>query len=562
MRVENARRLTGRGFFLPRAGAAVELWLEGEELEATRASMSGLLDTLLLRLGLQGTEVRYHLHRAGFTVAVASPIDRALALADMLEWAAWSLAGTTTTTLDEAVKAFFDAAALEADPQLVRWQTEAQHRGVPFLWDDDEVSFGLGHHALVMPARGLPEKLDLDRRRVPVALITGTNGKTTTTRMTSAILKAAGFRVGATSTDAITLDGVVIEDGDWTGPGAARKVLRHPEVTAAVLETARGGILRRGLGYDDADAAIVTNVGDDHLGEYGIDTVAEMAAVKAVVWQGVRAGGKKVANLSCPDSLAHLLAHEAGAFGSPDWVLLADSPNNVHLQRHLAAGGHGWTSEGTLVHWSGATGTRVIDLVAIPATVYGSAHHNIANALAAASLAHALGVDHQTIASALSAFGRDPDDNPGRLERYDLGGVHVLLDFAHNPHGVRALAPSVRHLRGSGRLIAALGQAGDRSHEDLVHLVREVVALTPDEVFVRPMPGYERGRTFEEMRAMFVAAFGLAGFPPDDLLEAESEVDFLEQALARARPGDLVLLLVHYQRTEVRQWLAQRLASV
>lgn len=568
MRIENARRLTGRGFFLPGPGAAVELWTQpGEDVGAALLAMRARLDVFLSRLGL-GAELRLeHPHKGGFTVAVSSPIDRALALADALEWAALDVAGQTPLTMDEAVAAFMSAVANEADPRLVFWQRQAAEAGLAFLWDDDEVSFGLGRHALVLPARGLPETLELERCRgaVPVGLITGTNGKTTTTRMTAAILQAAGHRVGATSTDAITLDGVILEEGDWTGPGAARKVLRHPEVTAAVLETARGGILRRGLGHDQADAALVTNVGADHLGEYGVDTVAEMAAVKAVVWEGVRKGGKRLANLGCPATLEFLRTRRPEALGGSDWILLSVEGETPALERHLAAGGEGWSvrlrgGAEVLVHHRGDESADVIAAKAIPATVGGTARHNVANALAAAALAHALGASSEHIASALSRFGLDPDDNPGRLERYELGGVRVLLDFAHNPHGVHALAPSVHQLRGSGRLFVALGQAGDRSQEDLDQLAVEVAALGPDQVSLRPMPGYERGRTYDEMRVMFFAAFARAGVELDRLAEAHGEVDFLERALGLARPGDLIVVLVHYQRAEVRAWLAPRLS--
>ena len=568
MRIENARRLTGRGFFSRGPGAAVELWLApGEVLEDALAAVRVRLEALLPRLGLRDERTVIHPHRGGFTVAVSSPIDRALALADALEWAALDVAGQALASLDEAVQAFQDAIQTEADPLLVGWQRRAEQARVAFLWDDDEVSFGLGRHARVLPAKPLPDEIDLEHCRgpVPVGLITGTNGKTTTTRMTAAILKAAGHRVGATSTDAITLDGGIVEEGDWTGPGAARKVLRHPEVTAAVLETARGGILRRGLGYDQADAALVTNVGADHLGEYGIDTVAEMAAVKAVVWEGVREGGKRLANLSCPATLDYLREHRPGAIGGGDWILLSVDGETPALAEHLAAGGEGWSvrlRDGVevLVHHRGADGEDVVGVSAIPATVGGTARHNVANALAAAALGHALGASPVDIVAALSRFGVDPDDNPGRLERYELDGVRVLLDFAHNPHGVHALAPSVRQLRGNGRLFVALGQAGDRSQEDLDQLAVEVAALGPDRVFLRPMPGYERGRTYDEMRVMFFAAFERAGVALDRLAEADGEVDFLERALGLAAPGDLVVVLVHYQRAEVRAWLAARLS--
>lgn len=564
MRVENARRLTGRGFFSPRPGAAVELWLEGEEAVPTLLPQwNEVLDALLVGLGLLKNERFHHIHERGLTTAVTAPIDRCLALADALEQAAQRFAGSLQTPLPQIIGAFHAAIPTEADPGLVAFERAAREHEVPFLWDDDEVSLGLGAHSRTWPARALPGLETIawqdHAARIPTCLVTGTNGKTTTTRMSAAILRAAGYRVGMSSTDAMTLDGQLLEAGDWTGPGAARRILRHPEVTAAVLETARGGILRRGLGWDQADAALVTNVGADHFGDYGITSLEAMAAVKAVVWQGVRAGGKRIANVACPVTLAHLRQDIPEAFGAPGWVLLAGAFDADGLVEHLAAGGEGWAfHDGALWHCSGGVRSAVIEAAKIPATFGGTARHNVENAMAAAALASALGVDHVTIASALERFGASPDDNPGRLERYELGALRVVLDFAHNPHGVRALAPAVRHLReGRGRLLVSLGQAGDRSVEDLDGLAREVLALGVDGVWLRPMPGYERGRTHEEMNALLSASFGRAGFDSALLFEATSEVDFLERASAGAKAGDLLLVLVHYQRAEVRAWLAR-----
>ena len=572
MRVDNARRLTGPGFFAPRSGAAVELWVEAaEQRDAVMQRWTPLLDKLLDLLGLLRSERFHHVHMAGFTTAVTAPIDRCVALADALEWAGLHLAGQTSVTLSEAVHAFHDAIPGEADPRLTGFERAARTHGVPFLWDDDHVSIGLGAHSKTWPARELPdftsESFDWAPYlpRIPVGLVTGTNGKTTTTRMTAAILRQAGHRVGASSTDAITLDGLVIEEGDWTGPGAARKVLRHPEVTAAVLETARGGILRRGLAFDDADAAIVTNVGADHFGEYGITTVEEMANVKAVVWQGVREGGKRIANVGCPVTAAHVHANLPEVIGHEDWVLIARDPGSPTLHLHLEAGGEGWTVVGqALTHVRGPLAdhrnhVRVATINEIPATFGGTAIHNIDNALAAAALGHALGVAHPVIGLALAGFGASPDDNPGRIERYDLDGVTLLLDFAHNAHGLLALAPTVAHLRKPGsRLFIGIGQAGDRSIADLDSLAAATLALDPHDIIVRPMPGYERGRTLDEMVQMITSAFERVGFAKDHLSTATDEVDVLEQAVSRASPGDLIVLLVHYQRVEVRAWLAER----
>jgi len=565
VKVENARRLTGRGFYLPGPGAAVELWWEPSD-DRARLELAWQTDVLTPLLAAMGaaTAIRYvHLRETGLTCGLLAPIDRLLAVADALEWGALWLAGASETTFSEAFAAFKSALVEQANPPLLALEAAAKARGVPFLWDEVAVSLGLGVHAEVFPLRGLPAVNDVAwarYRAVPVGLVTGTNGKTTTTRMTAQILGAAGHTAGLSSTDAIAIGGVVVEAGDWTGPGATRRVLRDPRVTAAVLETARGGILRRGLAYELADAAIVTNIGADHFGEYGINSLEEMARVKAVVWDGVRPGGKRIANAGCPVSLQHLAAVRRDAIGGHDWVLFGRQPG-PELARHAAAGGETWTIDGdAVVHRLAGRTTRVIGVDAIPATFGGTAVHNVENALAAAALAFALGVDHAAVARGLAAFGRSPRDNPGRLEVYEVAGRRVILDFAHNPHGVHALAPVIASLRKAqeSRLMVVTGQAGDRIDHDMVELARAILDMDPDRVAVRPIRGYERGRALGEVEAIMQAALIDMGLGAERFAIVDDEIDALDKGIAWAEPGDIVLVLAHIQRVEVQAWLAAR----
>ena len=579
MRIENARRLTGRGFFSPGPGAAVEVWLEGEDLAETRLRWhEEILGPLLARIGLTAAPIWEHHRSDGFTTAVGAPIDRCLALADALEWAGWRLAGQSELTLDEAVKVFEGSLAEQESPALLALEATANAHGVAFLWDDDAVSLGLGRTAEVFAPRGLPEVQAIDWTRydrIPVGLVTGTNGKTTTTRMTARILTAAGHTVGASSTDAIVIAGQTIESGDWTGPGAARKVLRNTQVTAAVLETARGGLIRRGLAYDMADAAVVTNIGEDHFGDFGIRSLDDMARVKATVWSGVRPGGKRIANAGCAVTLGYLSRAEPGAIGGADWVLFARDRRAQALLDHVAAGGEAWSVEGgALTRLRGGEAEPIVAVDAIPATFGGAAVHNVDNALAAAAVAHALGASAGSIRAGLESFGRRPDDNPGRLEVHDVAGVKVVLDFGHNPHGVQALAPMIATLRqaapgdrghrgtdgpaGASRLMVVTGQAGDRSDHDIFELARAVIALGPERVAVRAMRGYERGRADGEVEGVLAAALSSLGLPADAFMRVGGEVEALEVGLDWAQPGDVVLVLVHIEREAVREWLAGR----
>jgi UDP-N-acetylmuramyl tripeptide synthase len=241
------------------------------------------------------------------------------------------------------------------------------------------------------------------------------------------------------STDAIAVADAVVEEGDWTGPGAARKVLRHGDVTTAVLETARGGILRRGLAYERADAALVTNIGEDHFGDFGITALDDMARIKAVVWSGVRPGGKRIANAGCPVSLGFLARERPDAVGGEDWVLFGRG--EPELTRHVERGGEAWrVIDGRLVHQRAGGADEILRVDEIPATFDGAAAHNVDNAMAAAAMASALGASHDQIGLGLRAFGRRPEDNPGRLELHRVADRLVLLDFGHNAHGVGSLA--------------------------------------------------------------------------------------------------------------------------
>jgi len=569
VRIDNARRLTGRGFFSPAPGAVVEVWLEGAELAELAATKrrwhAEILGPLLSRIGLGSAPIWEHVHEDGFTTAVGAPIDRCLALADALEWAGWRLAGQSDVTVDEAVGLFEASLAEQDNPPLLALEAAARAHDVAFLWDDDAVSLGLGTTSEVFEPRALPDVAAIDWTRygrVPVGLVTGTNGKTTTTRMVARILTVAGHTVGLSSTDAIVIAGQTLESGDWTGPGAARKVLRHPGVTAAVLETARGGLIRRGLAYEQADAAVVTNIGEDHFGDFGIRSLDDMARVKATVWAGVREGGTRIANAGCAVTMAYVARSRPEVIGGAGWVLFARDRQASALVAHVAAGGVGWTIEAGSITRVGKGGAELIVAVdTIPATFSGAAVHNVDNALAAAAMAHALGATSEAIKVGLESFGRRAEDNPGRLELHEVAGARVVLDFGHNPHGVQAIAAVIGTLRDKvpgARLMVVTGQAGDRSDHDLFELGRAVMALSPSRVAIRAMRGYERGRAEGATEAVLGRAFLALGLPEDSLMLVEGEVAALEIGVDWARPGDVILVLVHIEREAVREWLAAR----
>jgi len=446
----------------------------------------------------------------------------------------------------------------ETNPTVLALQQAAGAQDIPFVWDDDYVSIGMGERSQTWEARELPAVSEVewkDLGAIPVVLITGTNGKTTSSRLVSRILRRAGYSVGSTSTDGVCVNETVVEGGDWTGPGAARMVLRRNDVNAAVLETARGGLLRRGIGVDAADASLVTNVGDDHLGDYGVHSVPDMAQVKNLICSVVKPGGARVLNADDPELVKLGDAHD-----SPLIWFSVESANPM-VTAHCEAGGEAWVFDGDgIIRMQGVERHPVLPVAEVPLTLDGAALHNVSNVLGAAAIACSLGVSESVIADALRSFGGDWSDNPGRCHRAQVEGVEFLFDFGHNPHGIRAVLEMARRLlagRPQSRLAVSVGQAGDRSDRDIRNLAKALIATEPELVLARDIPGYERGREPGEVARVLRTELIELGMPADGVQLCRDEMDAVNAGLSWAKAGDLVVTLVHLKRDEVDQWLLE-----
>ncbi len=362
------------------------------------------------------------------------------------------------------------------------------------------------------PSDALPDAADVPwpvLRNVPVAIVTGSNGKTTTVRLLAACVRAHGWRDGYNCTDGLFVCGEQIDSGDYSGPVGTRTILRDTRVEAAILETARGGILRRGLAVEHANVAVITNVSADHFGEYGIDDLAGLADVKLVVASTLGDDGLLV--LNADDPILRARADQPGcAIG---WF--SRHYDDVTLQTHRVRGGStSGVREGRLiVSWtrnSGVASTvEEIDLgavAAMPLTLDGSADYNVSNIAGTALAALELGISPATIAEVLSRFGADPADNPGRLMRYDYRGAQVLIDYAHNPEGLSGLMEVAVRLRRTGRLALLLGQAGNRAAADIEHLAAAAARFRPDFIVIKEIESLLRGRAPGEVPAILHAA--------------------------------------------------------
>lgn len=548
----DSRRLTGPGLLLDCPGAALEIKMDGPERERAIAQWRAAARRMLDAVGWEAERLAVRTYSGGASLALSAPPDALYAATEVNEWA-WQEAadapGESRPAYEAAADRLRDTIAAERNPRLLALRSVARARGLTFLSDADTVSVGSGTGALVWPAAALPDPEAVDWGRVhdiPTVLVTGSNGKTTVVRLLAGMVEASGRAAGITSTDKVEVGGVTLDSGDYSGPSGARMLLRHPRVETAILETARGGLLRRGLEIEHADAAVVTNIADDHLGEFGIQSLQALAETKLLVARAVKPEGAVVLNADDP-----VLVRAASTVRVPViWFSL--EPERPEVAEHLRAGGRVVVAEADcLVLAEGGHRTAVAPLDEVPMTLGGAARHNVANALAAIGAGSALGLEPAAMGAALRRFATEAGDNPGRANVYRIGGVVVVIDYAHNPHGMAALASMSQAMPARRRLVL-LGQAGDRSDAAIRELARAAWTLRPDRVVIKEMERYLRGRRVGEIPALLADEFSRLGAPSDAIALPGTELDAVRHALAWSRPGDLLLLAVHQDRPQVQ----------
>jgi UDP-N-acetylmuramyl tripeptide synthase len=568
---EHSRRLTGSNLFFGAPGAVLDVvgvvpdaalidgWRTRVERGRARLPNWGQAISPVARV-----------HADGASLAIPAPLDQLYTATELNEWALaatllerdparWSgLEGAMIHAAAESgappplPPVLAETAALERLQRLATLEARsdvnalidvAAARDLPWLLDDELLTLGAGSGHVDLALDALPPVSDIrwaELHDVPTAVVTGSNGKTTTVRLIAACARAHGWRTGYNCTDGLFLDGTLITAGDYSGPAGARSVLRDRRVQAAVLETARGGILRRGLAVNRAHVAVVTNVSSDHFGEYGIHDLDALAAVKLVVANLVGPCGLLVVNADDPQ-----LRSRASGTGKPLGWFARDADDALLVAHRRRRGATAGVRAGRLVT---ELHDREVDLGAVdamPLTIDGSAGYNVANLAAAALAALALGIKPTTIAAVFARFGLEPADNPGRLMRFEIGGVRLLVDYAHNPDGLRGLLAVARHLRRAGRLALVLGQAGNRQARDMELLAQTAAAARPDLVVIKELEGFLRGRAPGEVPAILRGALLACGYAESALPVRLSETDAVRTALAWAREGDLLVLPVH-----------------
>lgn len=553
---EDSRRLTGANLYFDHVGAVLEtlgVSVDDRLLEGWRARVRRISEAL--HWPDQPLVIRQH--ASGATLALGAPLDQLFAATEVNEWA-WLATLDEVCAVDVALHApghpaaWDEASALhtlqafaaeERAPAMLDLVQAAEARGVMVLVDDEQVSIGAGIGSRSWTTDALPAVDDVPwaaLHDVPVALVTGSNGKTTTVRLLAAMARAHGWHTGHSCTDGVFVDGQAIDTGDFSGPGGAREVLRQPQVQAAVLETARGGMLRRGIAVQRADVAVVTNVSDDHFGEYGIHDLAGLAAVKLTVARVLGHGAPLVVNAD-----DELLAAQAAALSVPvAWFAMDDDHPRLRTCREQGGSSCG-VRDGHLHLFHQGTDHDLGAVASMPLSFSGSARYNIANMAAAALAAVTLGIPPDTIAAVLAKFGSAHADNPGRLQHWRFGALQVFVDYAHNPEGLRGLLGVATTSLGSGRLGLVLGQAGNREDADIRELATVAASFHPGRVVLKDIDGFMRGRVAGEVASLLRDALVHNAVPAEAVVECLDELDAVRGLLTWAHDGDVLVLPVH-----------------
>jgi len=557
LELDDARRLTGPNLLWDHPGAILDVFIQDIDKNVVVNVWHKWVEKLLAEFGWQ-QQTTYRLHSEGANLALSAPMDALYCACDLAELA-WHC---TVAELKEEIIPHWqqrlielhDELSEELNPALLALMDAAQKHGVSCITDDDYVNLGMGKSSQTWPVRAFPDLKSIDWQHyqdIPRAFITGTNGKSTSVRLASHIAKAAGLVAGVTSTDFIRVGEHIIDHGDYSGPGGARMLLRDPRTEIAFLEVARGGILRRGIPVNSVSAALITNVASDHLGQYGINTVEELAQTKFVVAKGLDANGTLVLNAD------NKLVIEQGLKIDKKICWYSADESNALIQSQLTSGGAAvFIRNKHIIYVLDGEEEDIAALEDVPMTLNGAAQHNVQNALGVVGLSKALNLATEAIRAGLKDFGSNAEDNPGRGNIYQVNGIKVLVDFAHNEHSMRAVVKTINQLP-AARKIVMFSHAGDRSDDEIRNLTDAVTELDASLYVVTELERYLRGREIGDVPQIVGDYLRQKSIPSEKIRYAAEPLSGAKIAMDFAQSGDVVLLFVLSDREQVHEYLTQ-----
>ncbi|MFT6805437.1 MAG: cyanophycin synthetase [Glaciecola sp.] len=568
--LDEVRRLTGPNLLSDEPGAIIDVFFSDVESQAVIDCWRKHLYHCQVTLGSDYAwplNCYERLYNGGASMSISAPMDLLYSACDLIELA-WDLCVAELSAGSEVASIVYmlpRLAALKAtivderQPKLLAFMRQAQINNVVCLVDDDEISLGMGAKSETWPIDKFPDPKSVNWQQystIPLALVTGTNGKSTSVRLAAEIAKAASLNAGVTSTDFIKVGDTIIDDGDYSGPGGARLLLRDKRTEIAFLEVARGGLLRRGLPVQSANVALVTNVAGDHLGQYGINTVEEIASVKSMVSKAIQKGtdfSKGTLVLNADDAL---LVTESKNINVPIcWF--SENENNPLIVKALSQNNPCVFVRNSKLVYSHIEQEIIATITDIPMTVNGTAKHNIQNALGVIGLTKALGISSDAVLSGLINFGSDATDNPGRGNIYEVNGVTVIVDFAHNSHSMQALVNMASNMPAKAKHVM-FSHAGDRSDKDILDVANAVSKLQPSTYVLAEINRYLRGREPNEISLLVKHHLIATGIGEKDIILTSNPIDGTKKIMDRAASGDLVLLFVLDERDKVQALLTDK----
>jgi cyanophycin synthetase len=568
--LDEVRRLTGPNLLSDEPGAIIDVFFSDVESQTVIDCWRKHLYHCQVTLGNDyawPSNCYERKYKGGISLSISAPMDLLYSACDLIELA-WDLCVAELSAGSERASTVYmlpRLAALKAtivderQPKLLQFMQQAQIHNVVCLVDDDEISLGMGAKSETWPIDKFPDPKSVNWQQystIPLALVTGTNGKSTSVRLAAEIAKAASLSPGVTSTDFIKVGDTIIDDGDYSGPGGARLLLRDKRTEIAFLEVARGGLLRRGLPVQTANVALVTNVASDHLGQYGINTVEEIATVKSMVSKAIQKGNdfsKGTLVLNADDTL---LVAESYKLNVPIcWF--SENENNPLILKALSQSYPCVFVQDNKLVYSHIEQEIIATITDIPMTVNGTAKHNIQNALGVIGLTKALGISSDAVLSGLINFGSDATDNPGRGNIYKVNGVTVIVDFAHNSHSMQALVNMASNMPAKAKHVM-FSHAGDRSDKDILDVANAVSKLQPSTYVLAEINRYLRGRGPNEISLLVKDHLLATGVEEKDIILTSDPIDGTKKIMARAVGGDLVLLFVLDERDKVQALLTDK----
>jgi UDP-N-acetylmuramyl tripeptide synthase len=556
--IDSCRRLTGPSLVWSETGAILDVLISDMDMERVLACWYRQLGQLLADLGWVEPKLTHRRFENGYNLLLAAPIDQLYSAVLVLETAWYYCACELLDQQAQPREPFLDAIlrqmSEECSPALIEMEQAAAQHAVDCLVDDELVSLGHGIGSRCYPPGQIPAPDDVDWSQIhniPVAMITGTNGKSTSVRLLDSIARASGHVSGLTSTDFVRVGDDMLDQGDYSGPGGARLLLRDPRLEVAFLEVARGGILRRGLPLRQARAALVTNIAADHLGEYGVNTLAALTETKFAVRRTLADDGILVANADDSETVSYLAANP---LDNLCWFSLDKSNPQIQQQINLRQRCC-FIDRGMLVYADAQDINEICAVSEVPMTLNGAALHNVHNALGAIGVASAMGYTSAQISKGLQQFHSNASDNPGRMNYFTLrNSARVIVDFAHNEHGVNAIVDTVKRMP-ARRKWALFGSAGDRSDEHIAAIARGVCLIEPDKVVITELDDYLRGREPGEVSQVMKQACLLAGIPETSIELVDSPLAGVKLSLSSMGAEDLGLFLVLAERDRVIDYL-------